>query len=130
MSISFAERLERINAEFAEAFANYVPTIEEYDGSVSYMMTRIEQNVDTYNAFCEKFNMENPMMNITIDNLRDYEFVNRLYSKVDAIAEIAFELFSLTGFGENELYSDIFGCSNDDRAALDDILRLMNTIEI
>ncbi len=130
MSISFAERLERINAEFAEAFANYVPTIEEYEAYVSDMMMHIEQNADTYNAFCEKFRMENPMMNITIDNLRDYEFVTRLSNKVHTMEEIAFELFKLTGWGDNELYSDMFGCFQDGKCLLDEILRLMDTIEI
>lgn len=130
MSISFAERVERICAEYAEMSANYVPTMEECDAYVYDMMIHIEQNMSTYNAFCEKFRMENPMMNITIDNLRDYEFVTRLSDKVNTIYEIAYELFSLTGYGENELYRDTFGCSHNALATLDEIIRLMNTIEI
>jgi hypothetical protein len=132
MSISLLERIERIDAKLglAEIRANYVPTMEEYEANVSDMMMHIEQNMDTYNAFCEKFRMENPMINVTIDNLRDYEFVTRLSDKVNTITTIAFELFSLTGYGENEFYYDIYGCSQDAFATLDEILRLMNTIEI
>jgi hypothetical protein len=130
MSISFAERVERIQREFAEMSADYVPTMEEYEANVSDMMMHIEQNMSIYNAFCEKFRMENPMINVTIDNLRDYEFVTRLSNKVNTITTIAFELFSLTGYGENEFYYDIYGYSQDAFATLDDILRLMNTIEI
>lgn len=134
MSISFAEMLERTQREFAEMFANYVPTMEEtmeeYEAYVSDMMMSIEQNMDTYNAFCEKFRMENPMINVTIDNLRDYEFVTRLSNKVDTMEQIAFELFTLTGYGDNELYSVMFGTFQNDNIILDEILRLMNTIEI
>lgn len=130
MSISFAEMLERTQREFAEMFADYVPTMEEYEANVSDMMMNIEQNMDTYNAFCEKFRMENPMINVTIDNLRDYEFVTRLSNKVNTMEKIAFELFSLTGYGDNELYSVMFGTFQSDNMILDEILRLMNTIEI
>ena len=130
MSISFAEMLERTQREFDEMFADYVPTMEEYEAYVSDMMISIEQNMDTYNAFCEKFRMENPMINVTIDNLRDYEFVTRLSNKVNTMEAIAFELFKLTGYGDNELYSVMFGTFQNDNMILDEILRLMNTIEV